>query len=89
MNFDQIEATLHAAPENKGWNLDFMFGPQRPSLEKTGRKITWDMQESEIQTDGSVLQTFTRKKDDARWVHKDGTPMSNIDGIIELVWIPS
>lgn len=89
MNFDQIEATLHAAPENKGWNLDFMFGPQRPSLEKTGRKISWDMQESEIQTDGSVLQTFTRKKDDARWVHKDGTPMSNIDGIIELVWIPS
>ncbi|CAM1510628.1 Fc.00g009630.m01.CDS01 [Cosmosporella sp. VM-42] len=85
----QIEATLYAAPENRGWNLDYMFGPQRPSLLKTGKKIAWELQESEVRTDGSVLQTYTRKKDDWRWVHPDKTPMSNIDGIIELVWIPS
>ncbi|KJZ71832.1 hypothetical protein HIM_08760 [Hirsutella minnesotensis 3608] len=86
---NQMEGTLWAAPENKGWNLDFMFGPQRPSLEKTGRKIAWELQESEVRSDGSVLQTYTRKKDDPRWVDKDGHAMSNIDGVFELVWIPS
>ncbi|KAL7895559.1 glycosyltransferase family 31 protein [Trichoderma sp. SZMC 28014] len=86
---NQMEATLYAAPENKGWNLDFMFGPRRQSLLKTGRKISWELQESEVQSDGSVLQTYTRKRDDERWVHADNQPMSNIDGVIELVWIPS
>lgn len=86
---NQMESTLWPAPENKGWNLDFMFGPQRPALEKTGRKVAWEMQESEVRSDGSVLQTYTRKKNDARWVNKDGHPMSNVDGVIELVWIPS
>ncbi|KAH7320630.1 family 31 glycosyltransferase [Stachybotrys elegans] len=86
---NQMEGTLYAAPENKGWNLDFVFGPQRPSLLKTGRKIAWELQESEVKPDGSILQTYTRKKDDWRWVNPDETPMSNIDGVIELVWIPS
>lgn len=85
---NQLEATLHAAPENKGWNLDFMFGPRRSSLHKTGRKIAWELQESEVQSDGSVLQTYTRRKNDERWVHADKQPMSNIDGVIELVWVP-
>ncbi|KAK5991943.1 hypothetical protein PT974_05337 [Cladobotryum mycophilum] len=86
---NQMEATLYAAPENKGWNLDFVFGPRRPSLLKTGRKIAWELQESDVQPDGSVLQTYTRKKDDERWVNADKSAMSNIDGIIELVWIPA
>jgi hypothetical protein len=87
-DYAQQEGTLMAAPENKGWNLDFVFGPQRPSLHRTGRKIAWEMQESEIRSDGSVIQTYTRKKDDERWVHEDQSPMSNIDGVIELIWIP-
>lgn len=87
LNFVQMEKTLQ--PDDKNWNFDFMFGPQRRALMKTGRKISWDIQESEVRPDGSVLQTYTRKKDDPRWVYKDGKPMSNIDGIIELVWIPS
>lgn len=86
---NQMEATLHAAPEDKGWNLDFMMGPQRPNLEQTGKKIAWEMEESEVLSDGSVLQTYTRKQSDDRWVHSDKQPMSNIDGIIELVWIPA
>lgn len=86
---NQLEGSLSAAPEDRGWNLDYVFGPQRPSLLKTGRKIAWEQQESEVSPDGSVLQTYTRKKDDWRWVHPDDEPMSNIDGIIELVWIPA
>jgi hypothetical protein len=86
---NQIEGTMHAPPEDKGWNLDYAMGPSRPNLEKTGKKIAWDMEESELQSDGSVLQTYTRKHKDERWVHSDKQPMSNIDGIIELVWIPS
>jgi hypothetical protein len=85
----QMEATLHGAPENKGWNLDYAFGPQRPSLLKTGRKIAWELQESEVRADGSVSQIYTRKKNDGRWVYPDESPMSNIDGVIELVWIPA
>ncbi|PHH80191.1 hypothetical protein CDD80_2562 [Ophiocordyceps camponoti-rufipedis] len=88
-DINQMEATLHAAPENKGWNLDFIFGPQRPALEKTGRKIAWELQESEVRSDGSVLQTYTRKQNDGRWLNKNGQSMSNIDGVFELVWIPA
>ena len=66
-----------------------MFGPQRPSLLQTGRKIAWELQESDVRSDGSILQTYTRQKDDWRWKHKDQSPMSNIDGVIELIWIPA
>ena len=86
---NQAEGTFRAIPENKGWNLDFKVGPQRPSLEKTGRKMSWDMEESEMQSDGSILQTYIRKQNDERWVNPDGEPMSNIDGVIELVWFPA
>lgn len=86
---NQVEATLHAAPEDRGWNLDFMMGPQRPNLERTGKKIAWELEESDVQADGSVSQTYIRKKNDERWVHADKQPMSNIDGVIELVWIPA
>jgi hypothetical protein len=88
VNLDQMERTFSAAPEDKGWNLDFMFGPQRRALHKTGRKISWDLQEAVYNEDGSVLQVYIRRKDDWRWVDEDGEPMSKIDGLIELVWIP-
>ncbi|CEJ81808.1 Putative Glycosyltransferase family 31 protein [[Torrubiella] hemipterigena] len=84
----QAEGTFHAAPDDYGWNLDFMFGPLRPSLLLTGRKISWELQEAALQSDGSILQTYVRHKNDNRW-SKNGKPMSNIDGVIELVWIPS
>ncbi|KAK7414234.1 hypothetical protein QQX98_006929 [Neonectria punicea] len=91
VNFDhrQVEATLWAPAPNRGWNLDYMLGPQRPSLLRTGRKIGWELQESDVKPDGSVVQTYVRHKSDWRWIGKDELPMSNIDGIIDLVWIPS
>ncbi|KPM43461.1 hypothetical protein AK830_g3097 [Neonectria ditissima] len=90
VNFDhrQVEATLWAPAPNRGWNLDYMLGPQRPSLLRTGRKIGWELQESDVKPDGSVVQTYVRQKSDWRWIGKDELPMSNIDGVIELVWIP-
>jgi hypothetical protein len=87
-NFNQLERTFHPAPEDKGWNLDYMFGPQRPSLHKTGRKMSWDGQEAVVNADGSVSQIYVRKGNDVRWTSPDGEPMNKIDGIIELVWIP-
>ncbi|KAK0612081.1 hypothetical protein B0T14DRAFT_548976 [Immersiella caudata] len=91
IDFDtnQVERTFSPAPEDKGWNFDFTFGPQRPSLHKTGRKISWDLQEANIEDDGSVSQIYVRKHDDWRWKNPDGSPMSNVDGIIELVWLPA
>ncbi|KAH6888621.1 family 31 glycosyltransferase [Thelonectria olida] len=90
VNFDyrQVESTLWAPAPNRGWNFDYMFGPQRPSLHRTGRKIAWELVESEVNPDGSVIQTYIRHKTDERWVGKDEKPMSKVDGIIELVWIP-
>ncbi|KAM0330776.1 hypothetical protein ACHAQA_003730 [Verticillium albo-atrum] len=85
-DLDQFEGTFHAAPEDRGWNLDWMYGPQRPSLLKTGKKIAWELRESHNNPDGSVQQTYIRKADDARWVEND-RPLRTHDGVIELVWI--
>lgn len=87
-NLKQMERTFAAAPQDKGWNLDYVLDPQRPSLLKTGRKISWDLQESTLNADNTVSQIYVRKYDDWRWVDRSGEPMSQNDGIIELVWMP-
>ncbi|KAI3328072.1 glycosyltransferase family 31 protein [Xylariaceae sp. AK1471] len=87
-NLQQMERTFAAAPQDKGWNLDYVFDPQRPSLLKTGRKISWDLQESTVTPDNTVRQVYVRKANDWRWVNMDEQPMSEVDGIIELVWVP-
>ncbi|KAI8955828.1 glycosyltransferase family 31 protein [Xylaria longipes] len=87
-NLQQMERTFAAAPQDKGWNLDYVFDPQRPSLLKTGRKISWDLQEATVTPDNTVRQVYVRKANDWRWVDKNERPMSQVDGIIELVWIP-
>ncbi|KAH6845717.1 glycosyltransferase family 31 protein [Chaetomium sp. MPI-CAGE-AT-0009] len=88
-DLDQFEATFRPAPDDKGWNLDFMMGPQRPPLRKTGRKIAWDLLEANVNEDGSVSQVYVCKRNDGRWTNGDGSPMNNRDGIIELVWLPA
>lgn len=88
-NLDQLERTFHARGDDKGWNFDFTYGPQRPSLHKTGKKIAWELRESQNMEDGSVLQVYIRKRDDERWTTKEGQPMKVLDGVIELVWIPA
>ncbi|KAI1842755.1 hypothetical protein JX265_005081 [Neoarthrinium moseri] len=87
-NLKQMERTFAAAPQDKGWNLDYVFDPQRPSLLKTGRKISWDLQDAIVNDDNTVSQIYVRKADDWRWVDRNGEPMAKNDGIIELVWIP-
>lgn len=91
IDFDvhQFERTFAPAPEDKGWNYDFIMGPQRPSLAKTGRKLSWDLQEATTLEDGSVSQVYLRKHSDWRWKKEDGSPMSEMDGIVELVWLPA
>lgn len=86
-DLNQLERTFHPAPEDKSWNLDYMFGPQRPSLARTGRKISWDGQETINNPDGSVSQIYVRKGNDWRWKTASGDPMNKMDGVIELVWI--
>lgn len=88
-DWDMIERTMKPMPEDRGWNLDLGFGPQRPSLSHTGKKIAWELEESHVQTDGSVLQTYTRRWDGPRWTFPDGSPISGINSVIELVWIPA
>jgi hypothetical protein len=85
---NQIERTFHAAPDDYGWNLDFMLGgPGRRSLVGTGRKVAWELKESVIQEDGSVRQSYIRRADDERWT-ENGKPLFELDGILELIWIP-
>ncbi|KAF7924885.1 hypothetical protein BELL_1522g00010 [Botrytis elliptica] len=87
-NLHQMERTFNAlGDDGTGWNLDFMFGPQRIPLRETGRKVSWDLAESELRADGTVRQTYIRKKDDWRWKdHKDGKRMYDVDGVLELIW---
>lgn len=87
-NLAQMERTFAAAPQDKGWNLDYVFDPQRPSLLKTGRKVSWDLQEAHVNEDNTVTHVYVRKANDWRWVDRNGEPMSHVDGIIELVWVP-
>lgn len=89
-NLHQMEKTFTAAPDDYGWNLDFMLGPQRKNLLWTGRKVAWELVESYVQHDGSVKQTYIRKADDYRWTYgKDGNRMFDKDGVMELIWISS
>lgn len=84
---NQVERTFEALWE-EGYNFDFVFGPQRPPL-KAEQKISWQIQGSEILPDGSVLQTYLRKKDDIRWVTGGRSQMGGRDSVIELIWVPS
>ncbi|KAF4631945.1 hypothetical protein G7Y89_g6181 [Cudoniella acicularis] len=90
INLHQIEHTFHAAPEDHGYNFDFMLGPQRKDLLWTGRKVSWELRESEVQSEGVVRQTYIRRLDDPRWTYGDGgNKMFERDGILELIWISS
>ncbi len=89
-NVHQMERTFGAAPDDYGWNLDFMLGPGRSSLLTTGRKASWELKESSVLDDGSVRQTYIRKGDDWRWTFKHGNTgykMFDKDGVVELIWI--
>lgn len=90
IDFDvnQMERTFHSAPDDLGWNLDFMLGPGRKSLSSTGRKASWELAESVRLPDGGLKQTYIRKADDARWtIAKGGEARFEMDGIIELIWM--
>jgi hypothetical protein len=90
-NVHQMERTFVPAPDDFGWNLDFMMGPGRTSLLQTGRKAAWELKEAVLQSDGSVLQTYIRKSNDTRWTFTDGNskyPMFGKDGVIDLIWAP-
>ncbi|KAM7204241.1 glycosyltransferase [Naviculisporaceae sp. PSN 640] len=89
LDFHQFERTFGAAPDDKGWNLDYKMGPQRPSLHRTGRKMSWDLQTAIWNADGSLSQVYVRKHDDWRWKMPDGSPMSDRDGVMELIWLPA
>ncbi|KAF3359380.1 Venom serine carboxypeptidase [Verticillium dahliae VDG1] len=92
-DLNQIEGTFRSDikvdGKKNGWGFDYTFGPQRPPLSNTGKKMAWDIYDSQYLEDGSVSQVYVRKKDDERWTTKDGKPMKALDGIIELIWIPA
>jgi hypothetical protein len=85
-----MERTFHAAPDDYGWNLDFMLGPGRKSLLRTGRKVSWELVEAERRGDGSVAQTYIRRWNDTRWDFEEGGELFRMferDGVVELIWI--
>ncbi|PFH62933.1 hypothetical protein XA68_10986 [Ophiocordyceps unilateralis] len=86
---NQMEKSQRPLQDDIGWNFDYKFGPQRPALKRTGRKIAWELQESTVERDGSVSQVYIRSRHDSRWLNEKSEPMSDIDGVIELVWAPS
>lgn len=89
IDFDvhQMERTFAAAPNDAGWNLDYVFGPQRKSLPGTGRKVAWDLVEATHEPGGVLRQIYLRYRDDPRWTQNEQA-MYEADGLVELVWIP-
>lgn len=88
-DLEQVERTMTSILSKKDWNFDFMLGPQRPLLQMTGKKVAWELRDSQVMEDGSVLQVYVREKGDKRWTTPDGKPIKALDGIIELVWVPA
>jgi hypothetical protein len=87
-NTHQVERTFSPAPDDHGWNLDFMLGPQRKNLLWTGRKASWELKES-IPEGNGLRQVYVRKGDDSRWTEgMGGEAMFQRDGVVELIWIP-
>ncbi|KAG9251068.1 uncharacterized protein F5Z01DRAFT_628182 [Emericellopsis atlantica] len=84
----QVEQTFEALWDKDGWNFDFVFGPQRPPLKSSGRKISWEIQGSEVRSDGSVWQTYLRRKDHLRWNSVGDRRLGDLDSVIELIWVP-
>ena len=64
LDFDQLERTFRSAPDDKGWNLDFKWGPQRAGLAKTGRKLSWDLQEAEIIWEDDEAEDVEKKRNE-------------------------
>ena len=88
-NLDQMERTFSSAPDDYGWNLDFLMGPGRLNLSWTGRKASWELRESARLPNGALKQTYIRKANDLRWtLGWGGQPMFDVDGVMELIWIP-
>ncbi|RDW60779.1 hypothetical protein BP6252_12162 [Coleophoma cylindrospora] len=88
-NVNQMERTFNSAPSDLGWNMDYAFGPQRQTLIESGKKVSWELKDAIVETDGSVRQFYIRKKDDWRWKEtRNGKRMFNTDGVIELIWVP-
>ncbi|KAI9738485.1 MAG: hypothetical protein M1818_005382 [Claussenomyces sp. TS43310] len=91
IDFDvlQYERTFGAVGDDKGFNFDYVFGPQRKSLSGTGRKIGWQLMQTEVKRNGVVRQVYVRKKDDARWRREgEESEGEGSDGIIVLIWMP-
>lgn len=84
-----MERTFSSAPDDYGWNLDYLMGPGRLNLSWTGRKAAWELKESMRLKNGALMQTYIRKANDLRWTHGwGGEPMFDIDGVMELIWLP-
>lgn len=87
-DLNQMERTFHALPDDNGWNMDLMLGPGRLPLAETGRKVTWELRESDLE-DGYLRQTYVRHFNDWRWRESPGgSEMFELDGIVELIWMP-
>jgi len=88
VDLNQMERTFHALPDDNGWNLDMMLGPGRHALAETGRKVAWELKESNMEN-GHLRQTYVRHFNDWRWKESPGgKDMFELDGILELVWMP-
>lgn len=91
IDFDlaQVEKTFSFNTEDKEWNMDFMLGPMRPSLSKTGRKIAWEHVETELLSQNRFRQVYVKKKNDDRWMGEEEQSRVRVDSVIVLVWSPA
>jgi hypothetical protein len=95
IDFDtsQMEGTFMSPDSEKEWSFDYVFGPLRSSMVGTGKKLTWELVDSELVGDPlgnkkAWRETYFRERMDGKWWN-DKTKMQGregVDAVVVLNW---
>lgn len=89
IDFDPLlmEGTFDSRDDIHEVSLSYSFGAMRPSLSRTGRKMSWELLSARREGDGKVRQIYVKHRSDSRWT-VEGEKGPKDDSILVLEWIP-
>lgn len=88
-DIDQVEGTFELPNENEFQDVMMMYvyGELRKDLNKTGRKLGWELIDARVEGDGRVSQVYLKRHMDQRWI-AEGEENPALDSVVVLTWIP-
>jgi hypothetical protein len=92
IDFDllQMEGTFDYGGEDKVQQevvFSYAFGMLRKSLNKTGKKKSWELLGAVKEGDGRVKQVYLKRRGDVRW-RAEGDAAPERDSVVVLTWVP-